>query len=511
MDYERLIQIVRNLEGARVLLVGDFMLDRYIYGNIERISPEAPVVVVNVSHRQEQPGGAGSVAADLAVLEAAAECIGVTGSDPGGDRLRDLLTSTGYVSVDGLLQVTDRPTTLKERVIGIAQHRHQQQLMRIDDERKACIDTRTRGRLKQLFEQKLASCHVVCLQDYNKGVLTDGFCEELIDSASRAGKKVIVDPAPIEDYRRYKGAWMLKPNRRELGRAAGMAADSEEELFESAGKLAHELSIEYIVATLDREGACLFDQSNSTGKIIPTRPRSVYDVTGAGDMVMATLAALIGGSVFHDPRPTLEETVQLANVAGGLEVERFGCVGISRDEILTDLARQRRDGAGKLRTLESLLLDLSWHRQHGDRIVFTNGCFDILHAGHLNLLNFAKQQGDVLVVAINSDRSVRELKGDKRPILKEQERARMLSALEAVDFVVIFDGNTPARVIERITPDILIKGADWKGKVVGQDWVEQHGGEVRLMPLTDGRSTTAIIEEVLTRYQNIAEAEGDRS
>jgi D-beta-D-heptose 7-phosphate kinase/D-beta-D-heptose 1-phosphate adenosyltransferase len=226
---------------------------------------------------------------------------------------------------------------------------------------------------------------------------------------------------------------------------------------------------------------------------------------------MATLAALIGGSVFHDPRPTLEETVQLANVAGGLEVERFGCVGISRDEILTDLARQRRDGAGKLRTLESLLLDLSWHRQHGDRIVFTNGCFDILHAGHLNLLNFAKQQGDVLVVAINSDRSVRELKGDKRPILKEQERARMLSALEAVDFVVIFDGNTPARVIERITPDILIKGADWKGKVVGQDWVEQHGGEVRLMPLTDGRSTTAIIEEVLTRYQNIAEAEGDRS
>jgi len=498
--YERLISIMRGLQRGRVLLVGDFMLDHYVYGDIERISPEAPVMVLNVARRQEQPGGAGSVAADLAALGAEVACLGIVGNDGNGRRLRMMLEETGRIDVTGLLAVGDRPTTWKQRVIGLAQQRHQQQLLRIDEEERVPIAGPTRESLLALYKEKLAWCGGVCLEDYNKGVLEEEFCRELIATAWQAGKPVIVDPAAIRDYRRYAGSWLIKPNRRELGLATGRMIDGEESWQTAARQLAEDCEIEHVVVTLDKQGSYLYSRAEQAGRTIPTRPRSVYDVTGAGDMVLAMLGMLAAGEYEGCERPRVEEMVSLANVAGGLEVERFGCVGISREEILAELTQQRRLKAGKFRTLESLLGELEWHRRQGHTIVFTNGCYDLLHPGHVQLLGFAKEQGDVLIVAINSDRSVRELKGDKRPILQEQDRAAILAALEAVDYVIVFDEPDPGKVIERITPDVLIKGSDWTGNVVGQEWVEAHGGKVVLQPLVKGKSTTGIIEEVLKRY-----------
>lgn len=501
--YDRLISIVQGLGHPKVLLVGDFMLDQYVYGDIDRISPEAPVAVLNVTHRQERPGGAGSVAIDLAALAADVACAGVAGEDGNGERLLAMLAETGRIDVGGIVREASRPTTVKQRIIGLAQHRHQQQLLRIDEETKTGIGGSTRTRLIQACQAKAAWCDIVCIEDYDKGVLQEDLCRDLIGIAARLGKRVIVDPAAFTDYRRYAGAWMIKPNRRELALATGRAVNGQDSWEEASRALARSCRIDLVVVTLDKQGAYLYDRKKDAGWIVPTRPRHVYDVTGAGDIVLAMLGALAGGSYRGVEPPAETEMVALANVAGGLEVERFGCVGISREEILEDLAQQRRIKMGKLRTLESLQPDLQQHRRQRHRIVFTNGCFDILHSGHLNLLSFAKEQGDVLIVALNSDRSVRELKGDKRPILGELERASMLSALEVVDYVIVFDQPTPQQLIERITPDVLIKGADWTGNVVGQEWVEKHGGEVRLMPLVEGKSTTGIIDEVLARYQGI--------
>ena len=499
--HERLLQLIRRVGLPKVLLVGDFMLDRYLYGYTDRISPEAPVMVLNVTERQQRPGGAGSVANDLVVLGAEVACLGVVGEDQNGAELLTLLDELGPVNIDGLITVKDRPTTSKERLIGLAQHRHQQQLMRIDEESNAALTANDQQRLLESLVSLLDWCDVVCLEDYNKGVLSGAFGCEVIAQANAKNKKVIVDPAATGDYGRYGGAWMVKPNRRELALAAGIAQDDLADLQQPCQKIAEQHNIQHLVVTLDKEGAYLFQADEKRGDLVPTRARDVYDVTGAGDMVLATLGVLVGGCYDEIEPPSLSEIVYLANVAGGLEVERYGCVGISREEIGAELVREGRIETGKLRSLEALLSELSWQRQGDKKIVFTNGCFDILHSGHLDLLNFAKAQGDLLIVAINSDASVGRLKGPARPINAQQERANLLGALEAVDYVIVFEDDTPQKVIEAITPDVLIKGADWAGNVVGQEWVEAHGGQVVIMPLTPDRSTTNIINKVLEKTQ----------
>ncbi|KPK76181.1 MAG: hypothetical protein AMJ79_07805 [Phycisphaerae bacterium SM23_30] len=515
--YERLLNLLDAAGSPKVLLIGDFMLDHYVYGNTDRISPEAPVVIINVTERHTRPGGAGSVAADLATLDAQVACLGIVGDDINGRLLRSMLAAVEHINVEGLITVEGRPTTAKQRIIGLAQQRHRQQLMRIDEENISAISDAIEARLKESLAPLLRWCDVVCLEDYNKGVLGSGFCQKIIVKARDAGKRVIIDPAAVSDYHRYDGAWMIKPNRPELVRATGVAIDSNEEnLIRAARQLSQTHNIENIVVTLDKKGAYIYQKSPASGdagagELIPTRPRNVYDVTGAGDMVLAMLAFLAGSRYENIEEPTLSEMVCLANVAGGLEVERFGSVGISREEILAELNRQRRGYSGrlKLRSLEALLEELQWLRQQKLKIVFTNGCFDILHPGHIHLLSFAKQQGDVLIVAINSDASVRALKGPGRPILAEQERATLLSALEAVDYVVIFAEPDPGAMIEKITPDVLVKGADWTGNVVGQDWIERHGGRGALMPLSKGFSTTNIIEQVIKQNTNRLSSTGD--
>ncbi len=496
--HERLLKIIKELETPRVLLVGDFMLDRYLYGYTDRISPEAPVMVLNVSERQQRPGGAGSVAMDLSVLGAQVSCLGVVGEDDAGGELLTTLSDIGGVDIDGLITVTDRSTTCKERIIGLAQHRHQQQLMRIDEESTHELSPGDQKRLKKRMEEMLDDCDVVCIEDYNKGVLKGGFCKEVIQLAKLKGKKVIVDPAAVDDYSRYEGAWLVKPNRRELSLATGIAMGDQEGWQKACQQIAVSCKIDNVVVTLDKQGAFLYESSGDH-HLVPTRARDVYDVTGAGDMVLATLGVFVGGKVSGFDPPTLPEVVYLANVAGGLEVERYGCVGISREEMMAELVREGRIETGKLRSLEALLQEINWQRSDDTNIVFTNGCFDILHSGHIGLLKFAKEQGDILIVAINSDRSVTALKGPGRPINNEQERANILGALEVVDYVVIFDEETPLKLIEAITPNTLIKGADWTGNVVGQEWVESHGGQVVMMPLAKGKSTTNIIERVIEK------------
>jgi D-beta-D-heptose 7-phosphate kinase/D-beta-D-heptose 1-phosphate adenosyltransferase len=497
--YERLIEILKATGNPKVLLVGDFMLDNYVYGDINRISPEAPVMVLNVTERQEQPGGAGSVAMDLAILECEVACLGVVGRDDNGGRLCSLLAQTGRINVAGLVATDDRPTTLKQRIIGLAQHRHRQQLMRIDDESSDPVVPATRQLLSRQLDELLNWCDVVCLQDYNKGVLSNEFCQEIIAAAGNRQKQVIIDPASIKDYSRYEGGWLIKPNRRELALAAEMKIDGPETWFQAAQQLARKYNIENIAVTLDKQGAYLYNRGSDAGELIGTRPRNVYDVTGAGDMVLAMMGLLMGARYEGIEAPKVSEVVRLANVAGGLEVERFGCVGINRKEIMAELARERHIGTGKLRSLDSLIADLQWHRQQKSKIVLTNGCFDILHPGHINLLSFAKKQGDILIVAINSDSSVRTLKGPSRPILKEHDRAALLSALEAVDYVVIFSELDPEEIIKKVSPDVLVKGADWTGNVVGQALVEGRGGKVVLMPLVKGNSTTSIIDQVIEK------------
>jgi len=484
-----LFEIVERFPGKRIVLVGDFMLDRYIYGDAERISPEAPVPVLRVVERSDLVGGAGSVALNVLSLGARVQCFGLLGQDPFGDRVREFLEQAG-ADVSGLLRVDDRPTITKTRLVGLAEHRHRQQILRVDDELvRPPSDADTRRILDEVCAV-IPGCDVVCLEDYAKGMLSAEICATIIKTAREHGKPVFVDPMRGGRWEKYAWATLLTPNRAELEQGIGKRIADEELHAESMG-LIRRLQLDALVVTLGRDGA-LLAYGNDTSRRFPTRPRAVYDNTGAGDAVLAMMAVAVAAGA------TLEQAVPLSNVAGGLEVSKFGCVPISRDEVLQELHRGHEATRGKLRTLDELLPEIDARRHRGETVVFTNGCFDLLHPGHIELLERAKALGSVLVVGLNSDESVRALgKGEDRPIRRQSVRARLLAALEVVDYVVIFDEPDPLRTIERLTPDVLVKGADWAGKeVVGQRHVQAHGGRVELVELVDGFSTTAELERI---------------
>ncbi|MBE0535773.1 MAG: D-glycero-beta-D-manno-heptose 1-phosphate adenylyltransferase [Phycisphaerae bacterium] len=483
-----LLTTVTNLGSPRVLLVGDFVLDSYVYGDALRISPEAPVQVLKVVDRQHSCGGAASVAADVMALGGQCLCVGVVGVDGNGALLRTLLAATG-ADTSGLTEMPDRPTTSKQRLIGLAQHRHRQQLLRIDEENSDVLDGATIERILALCAARLAEVDVVCLQDYNKGVLAPGLCRRLIDMAAAAGKPVLVDPPMTCDYSRYAGATIITPNRREASQAAGMTIESIEDAARAAEILLENFKVAGVVITLDKEGAYLKTADISVH--VPTVPRSVYDVTGAGDMVLAMLAVSLAAGC--DP----VTAVELANIAGGLEVEKFGVATVTIEEIVNELVVTRRGTTGKIQDLDALVRELQYHRYRKQAIVFTNGCFDVLHRGHIEYLQLCRRQGDIVVVGLNSDASVKQIKGPERPINIEHDRAAVLAALEMVDYIVIFDEPTPLELITRVSPDVLVKGEDWADKgVVGREFVESRGGKVVLAPLVAGRSSTATIERL---------------
>jgi D-beta-D-heptose 7-phosphate kinase/D-beta-D-heptose 1-phosphate adenosyltransferase len=388
-----------------------------------------------------------------------------------------------------LFAMQNRPTITKSRLVGLAQHRHRQQILRFDDEVADPLDAAVQAELLRRYREQLADVDIVCLQDYNKGVLTAEVCREAIRLARAAGRKVVIDPWPMDDYSKYEGATLVTPNRREASMVVGFSVESLDAARRAAGILKDSLKLEAAVITLDREGAWL--KTDDVDELVPAVPREVYDVSGAGDMVLATLAMTVAAGI------DLETCVHIANLAAGVQVEKFGAATVTVDEVVNEIVRLHRDHIGKVRTIEELEHELEWHRRQGRKIVFTNGCFDVLHRGHTEYLRFCRTCGQVVIVGLNSDRSVREIKGPARPVNNQHDRAAVLASLEFVDYVVIFDEPTPLELIRRVRPDVLVKGEDWKGKgVVGQEFVESYGGEVKLARLVEGKSSTDIIEKI---------------
>lgn len=493
--YEQLLKTIGNLGSPKVLIVGDFMLDVYTYGDALRISPEAPVPVLKVTETEHRAGGAASVAADIAALGAIPICIGVTGQDAEGEILRAKLAAL-RADLSGLYEVPGRPTTTKQRLIGLAQHRHKQQLMRIDREATQPLPREIAERIIDRYQQSLAQADVVCLQDYNKGVLDAPMCRRMIGLAQEAGRRVLVDPAAGHDYARYSGATVITPNRYEAAAAVGFAIETASDAAKAAQQLREDLALEAAVITLDKQGAYL--ATDTISELVPARPRNVYDVTGAGDMVLATLAVSLAADSDY------LTAVRLANIAGGIEVEKFGTATVTVSEIIHEIARQYGAKSTKLRSLDALLEELQWRRGRGQTIVFTNGCFDVIHRGHIEYLTFSKAQGDVVVVGLNSDSSVRAIKGPERPINNQYDRAAVLSGLETVDLITIFDDPSVLGLVKMVKPDVIVKGGDWGGKqgVVGWEFVESYGGRVMLAPLIEGKSSTSTIEKIKTLGAN---------
>ncbi len=492
--YEKLLKTVTNLGSPKVLIVGDFMLDVYIYGDALRISPEAPVPVLKVRSTKYSCGGAAAVAADLAALGAVPVCLGVIGSDHNGQTLKKLLTEID-AETTSILEAADRPTISKQRLIGLAQHRHQQQLFRMDEESTEPLSDEQYEAILQSYKDKLKSVDIVCLQDYNKGLLSTSLCEQMIQQAKKADKKVLVDPSSTSDYSKYTGATLITPNREETSLVVGFEVKTPQAAEEAAQQLAQKLKVEAVVITLDRDGAYL--KTADSSEIIPTRPRRVYDVTGAGDIVLATLAITLAAGCDY---PT---AVQLANITGGIEIEKFGVATVTIEEIINEIIGQTRGKSGKVRPVDALTEELDWHRKQKQSIVFTNGCFDVVHRGHIEFLKFCRSQGDIVVVGLNSDSSVKVIKGPDRPINNQYDRAAVLAALETVDYITLFDEPDPLKLIKKLKPNVLVKGQDWAEKgVVGREFVESYGGKVALAPLVEGKSSTATIEKMKSLEKN---------
>jgi len=489
-----LVELVQRLGHPRVLVVGDVMLDRYVWGNAERISQEAPVILLRADTREERLGGASSVATMLQALGARTSLVGVVGRDSDGLQSRRILDDLG-IDAAGVVADPTRPTTVKERYIGRAQARHPQQMIRVDYENRAPLEAAVEADLAAVLDAKLRDADIVLVSDYDKGVCTPGLLAGLVAAAKKRGVRVIADPIRGGDYAKYAGCSAMTPNRLEAGLATGRTIETVADAFRAAADLRDRLGLEAGLVTLDKDGIALAHRDGRTA-LFPTRPRQVYDITGAGDMVMATLGLALAAGADYDP------AVRLANVAGGLEVEKIGVATVTRDEILADLLHapfraERVPAADKVQSLPRLLADLDRRRQAGGKVAFTNGCFDVLHAGHVQYLHEARRQADCLVVGLNSDSSVRQIKGPSRPLNPVEARALVLAGLQDVDYVTIFAETTPLALIRAIRPDVLVKGADYRAdEVVGAEIVAAAGGRVHLADLRQGFSTTNLIERM---------------
>jgi len=472
-----LIDQVDRLTGARVVVVGDIMLDRFVHGQVDRISPEAPIPVLRVGREISMLGGAGNVVRNLVALGAEVCFVSVVGRDDAGRELTHLIGQEPGVE-PYLLQEGERQTTVKVRYVAGGQ-----QLLRADRETVAPVGEATADQLVGIVRDALESAGALVLSDYGKGVLTEGVLGTLIDAANAADRPVLVDPKG-RDFARYRGAFLVTPNRRELAEAAAMPAETDGEVETAADTLMARHSIGRMLVTRSERGMSLVRPEGAVH--LPAEAREVFDVSGAGDTVMATLSAGLAAGI------PVGTTARLANAAAGIVVGKVGTAVVRPRELMDALARDTDHGlGGKTATAARALEIVERWRRRGLTVGFTNGCFDLIHPGHISLMAQAKAACDRLVVGLNSDDSVRRLKGESRPIQSEAARAAVLAALASVDLVVPFEDDTPLELIRLLRPDVLVKGADYTlDTVVGADVVRAHGGRVLLAELTAGHSTT---------------------
>lgn len=490
--YSRFIDILTNINKPNILVIGDLMLDKYVWGEVKRISPEAPIPVLSVTSEDIRPGGAGCVINNLCHMGTKVYCAGTIGADAEGRQLLNQLAKLG-AETSGIFEDAERPTTVKVRMMGHLQTagRGVQQLLRVDYEKTNPVPINIEKKIIQYLDEKIPQLNVVLVSDMNKGLLSKEILKAVVSLGKRHSIPVIVDPKLGEDYTCYAGVTAVTPNRHETELATGVAIAGQESLKTAGKKLVNKLGLQCAVITIDKDGIFLY-RNDENYSLIPTVPKEVSDVTGAGDVVLSVLGFVTGSGY------SFEDAAAIANVAAGIEVGKIGAMPVSVQEILKELTDREQPFAHKILDIYGLSERLNQCRMKRQKIVFTNGCFDILHVGHIEYLKFSRRQGDVLVVGLNTDGSVRKLKGSNRPVVPEHERARLLAAMEDVDYVILFDEQTPDELIKKVKPDVLVKGEDWRDKgVVGSEFVESYGGKVVLAPLVEGVSTTNILSRIL--------------
>lgn len=466
---------IPDFSSTRVVVAGDVMLDRYLFGSTGRISPEAPVPVVHVQQSDNRPGGAGNVAVNLAALGVTTSLVGVVGKD---EAARSLATILGERGIDcAFAEAADRPTITKTRV-----QSRGQQLIRLDEEKAAAMPG---DAVAAALAGALAGAGAVILSDYGKGALAD--VQTMIRACRDAGVPVLVDPKG-SDFDKYRGASLITPNQSEFEAVAGVAT-SDDDLVARARAMMQKLDLEALLVTRSEKGMLLVE-GDGEPLFLSTQAREVYDVTGAGDTVIATLAAAVASG------QSLATAAALANLAAGLVVRKIGVATVTPGELSAAL-HQRGQGGRGLVDPDTLLALVAESHDRKERVIMTNGCFDVLHAGHVAYLEEAKSLGDRLIVAVNDDASVRRLKGESRPVNALEDRMLVLAGLAAVDWVVPFSGDTPAQLIEAVLPDVLVKGGDYKPEeIAGAKEVLQNGGEVRVLAFRDGHSSSRIIDRL---------------
>ena len=471
--------LVEGLARARVALAGDVMLDRFVYGEVNRISPEAPIPVLRVGDEKAMPGGAGNVARNLAALGAKVDFLSVVGDDEAGVELKAALDAEAVAS--SLTVVPGRETTVKMRFVAMGQ-----QVLRVDRETSLPLGAAPSEKFIAALTGALKDKDVLILSDYGKGVLTPAVLEAAIAAARAKSLPVVIDPKG-RDYARYAGADVVTPNRKELGEATGLSVDSDDEIVAAAHALIERHGIGAVVVTRAQAGMSVVTADDVTH--LKAEAREVFDVSGAGDTVVSTLAAALGSGL------SLPQAAALANSAAGIVVGKVGTAVVHGEELAAKL-RERELSAleAKVAGLDAARDIVDAWRARGLSVGFTNGCFDLLHPGHVTLLDKARALCDRLVVGLNSDQSVKRLKGEDRPVQPEIARATVLAALQSVDLVVVFEEDTPARLIETLRPALLVKGGDYKvSDIVGADFVQAHGGRVEIVDIVPGFSTTGTI------------------
>jgi D-beta-D-heptose 7-phosphate kinase/D-beta-D-heptose 1-phosphate adenosyltransferase len=474
-------RILQNEKKPNILVIGDLMVDHYLWGTCERISPEAPVQIIDIQNETTVLGGAGNVISNLLSLGADVGVLSVVGDDSVAEEVKYLIDATDAKSF--LVLQKGRKTSKKSRIMA-----SKSQVVRYDHESKNNISFDSTDKLYAKLQQIINGYDLILLSDYGKGVLTSDLTQRIIKIANSHKKKVIVDPKG-KSYAKYSGAYFLTPNKKEAEIATGIKIDSDDTLRDALKELKKIANLQMSVITLSEQGIAVLNDNVVTVK--PTVAREVYDVTGAGDTVLASLGYAL--SLIDD----IDAALEFANLAAGVVVGKLGSATVTLDEIEDYKATLHKSSIDlHIKTVKEIKKVSKRHRKQNKKVVFTNGCFDILHKGHVSYLNNAKALGDVLIVGVNSDDSVRRLKGENRPINNHDDRAYILSALECVDYVVIFDEDTPYELIERVKPDILVKGADYEGKeVVGSDIAK----ETVLIDFVEGKSTTSTIERILGR------------